>query len=126
MGSVSICTKSSLLNKFNTFTLGSLPINSGINPYFTKSRVCKCRCQSFTLVSRPSLNPIFDLPSRLSTTSCRPTKAPPTTNSMFVVSIVTFSGLCVGLFGTCTCVPSMSFKRLCWTPSPETSLLKLT
>ena len=59
-------------------------------------------------------------------TDSSPENAPPQMNKIFEVS--TCKNSCWGCFlppcgGTEATVPSISFRRACWTPSPETSLV---
>ena len=72
------------------------------------------------------LKPIVFSPSLLLIIWSSPSKAPPTINKIFVVSICKYS--CCGCFlppcgGTWAVVPSSILSNACWTPSPETSLV---
>ena len=72
--------------------------------------------------------PMLLLFTRCSMILSRPTKAPPHTNRMLVVSI--WRNSCCGCLrppfgGTLATVPSMILSNACWTPSPETSRVML-
>ncbi|CAB4952779.1 unannotated protein [freshwater metagenome] len=79
-----------------------------------------------SIVCNFALNPTPALPLRLSMIFSRPEKAPPTINSMFVVSICKNSWcgcLRPPCGGTDAVVPSNIFSNACCTPSPDTSLV---
>src|SRR5467141_3065156 len=74
------------------------------------------------LISAPKPIPVFSV--RLRTIFSRPSKAPPQTNRMLVVSTWTkswFGCLRPPCGGTEAMVPSTSFSSACCTPSPDTS-----
>ena len=130
-GSVSILISASWFNSFKDETTGILPTNSGIKPYFIRSSgstLSKISPRSLlSSFSRTSaIKPIPDLLVLYWMTLSNPEKAPPHMNSIFEVS--TWINSCCGCFlppcgGTEALVPSMSFSKACWTPSPETSLV---
>ena len=129
MGSVKILTIASLLSSCRLETIGSLPTNSGMSPYLIRSSgstfsniTPRSVCSSDSLTS--ARKPIPDLLVLYSMTFSNPENAPPHMNSIFEVS--TWMNSCCGCFlppcgGTDAVVPSIYFKRACWTPSPDTS-----
>ena len=130
LGSLSIRISASLSSASRETVIGTRPINSGINPNFTKSCGSACLNASPTLSSvfdfTSELKPIDDVSIRLSIIFSRPSNAPPQIKSILVVSIGISS--CCGCFlppcgGTDASVPSRIFKRACCTPSPDTSLV---
>ena len=128
LGSVKIWTISSSVISFNVASIWRRPINSGINPYLTKSSVSTFEITSLSsfLLFASWLKPKTLAPSFFFMISSKPSKAPPHINNMFVVS--TWSASCPGCFlpplaGTFTVAPSTILSKACWTPSPETSLV---
>ena len=131
LGSWRILTRASSSNSCRVLITGSLPTNSGINPNFTKSSgstlsmfilSISLSLAAFTSAENPI--PVLSVLSLI--TLSRPEKAPPQINRIFDVS--TWINSCCGCFlppwgGIEAIVPSISFKRACWTPSPETSLV---
>ena len=117
-------TSASSSSSSRAAVIGSLPTNSGISPYFTKSSGSSCFKSSIRfiflafLVISPSTAPkprVF-LPTRLLMISSIPSKAPPHIKRIFVVSTCIYS--CCGCFlppcgGTFATVPSIIFKSAC-------------
>ena len=91
LGSVRIFTRASLSNGFRDTLTGTRPMNSGINPNFTKSSGRTCFNKTPTSFLRCSIisawKPIDFFPIRFSIIFSRPSKAPPQINKIFVVSI---------------------------------------
>ena len=91
MGSVKIVTKASSSSSSRQAVTGSLPINSGINPYLIKSSgltfliVSAALLDSSFLVTDAS-KPIPFSSERLLMISSSPEKAPPQINNIFDVS----------------------------------------
>ena len=112
-------------------TTGKRPINSGINPYLTKSCGSTCLnnsliCAVFSdldLTAAPNPIPV-PFCARCSITLSRPANAPPQINRILEVS--TCKNSCCGCLrppcgGTEATVPSISLSNACCTPSPDTS-----
>ena len=105
-------------------------MNSGIRPNLIRSSGITCSSNSVARTSRrdrtSAAKPICFFPIRLATMSSSPAKAPPQRKRTFEVSIWMNSWwgcLRPPWGGTEAMVPSRIFRRACWTPSPETSLV---
>ena len=130
-GSFKILTRALSSSSCRFDITGNLPTNSGISPYLTKSSGSKLSISdeidcTFEDVFTSAPKPIPILLVLWSITLSKPEKAPPHINRIFEVSICINS--CCGCFlppwgGIDATVPSISFKRACWTPSPEKSLV---
>ena len=130
-GSLRILTKACSSSSCRFEITGSLPTNSGIKPYFTRSSGSRLSTEddidwTFDVLLTSAAKPIPILLFRWSITLSRPEKAPPQINNMFDVSI--WINSCWGCFlppwgGIDATVPSISFRSACCTPSPDTSLV---
>ena len=130
-GWVSTVIRESLSRAPTAAITGSLPMSSGISPYFSRSS----GSTRFSISSEPrapravsELNPMLTTSrfTRCSISSSSPSKAPPQMNRMLDVSNWMYSWC--GCFlppwgGTLAMHPSITFRSACWTPSPDTSLV---